>query len=68
MIDLTMYIRLKEMETNEELTDIEEIYFIEIQKLREIDLKEEKDMLKVWIEFLRDTESEVIRNVDMNNK
>ena len=60
--------RLKEIETDEELTDIEEIHFIEIPKLREINLKEEKDMLKVWIEFLRDPESEVIRSVEMNNE
>ena len=60
--------RLKEIETNEELTDIEEIHFIEIPKLREIDLRNEKDMLKVWIEFLRDPESEVIRSVEMNNE
>ena len=60
--------RLKEIETNEELTDIEEIHFIEIPKLKEIDIKEEKDMLKVWIEFLRDPESEVIRSVEMNNE
>ena len=60
--------RLKEIETDEELTDIEEIHFIEIPKLREINLKEEKDMLKVWIEFLRDPESEVIRSVEMSNE
>ena len=60
--------RLKEIETNEELTDIEEIHFIEIPKLKGVDLKEEKDMLKVWIEFLRDPESEVIRSVEMNNE
>ena len=60
--------RLKEIETDEELTDIEEIHFIEIPKLREINLKEEKDMLKVWIEFLRDPESEVIRSVEISNE
>ena len=60
--------RLKEIETDEELTDIEEIHFIEIPKLKGVDLKEEKDMLKVWIEFLRDPESEVIRSVEMNNE
>ena len=60
--------RLKEIETNEELTDIEEIHFIEIPKLKGVDLKEEKDMLKVWIEFLRDPESEVIRSVEMSNE
>ena len=59
--------RLKEIETNEELTDICEIHFIEIPKLRHLDLKDEADMLEVWVEFLRDPESEVIRNVEMTN-
>ena len=35
--------RLKEIETNEELTDLEEIHFIEIPKLSED--SDEKDML-----------------------
>ena len=60
--------RLKEVETNEELTDIEEIHFIEIPKLRELNLNDEADMLEVWIEFLRDPESEVIRNIEMSNE
>ena len=59
--------RLNEIETNEELTDICEIHFIEIPKLRHLDLKDEADMLEVWVEFLRDPESEVIRNVEMTN-
>ena len=40
--------RLKEIETNEELTDIIEIHFIEIPKLKESD---EKDMLVAWMSF-----------------
>ena len=60
--------RLKEIETNEELTDICEIHFIEIPKLRHLDLKDEADMLEVWVEFLRDPESEVIRNIEMSNE
>ena len=60
--------RLKEIETNEELTDIEEIHFIEIPKLRELNLNDEADMLEVWIEFLRYPESEVIRNIEMSNE
>lgn len=59
--------RLKEIETNEELTDICEIHFIEIPKLRHLDLKDKADMLEVWIEFLRDPESEVIRNAEQTN-
>ena len=60
--------RLKEIETHEELTDICEIHFIEIPKLRHLDLKDEADMLEVWVEFLRDPESEVIRNVETTNQ
>src|SRR5699024_876733 len=60
--------RLKEIETNGELTDICEIHFIEIPKLRHLDLKDEADMLEVWVEFLRDPESEVIRNVETTNQ
>ena len=59
--------RLKEIETNEELTDICEIHFIEIPKLRHLDLKDEADMLEVWVEFLRDPESEVIRSIETIN-
>ena len=60
--------RLKEIETNEELTDICEIHFIEIPKLRQLKLKDEKDMLEVWVEFLRDPESEVIRSIETTNQ
>ena len=56
--------RLKEIETNEELTDIIEMHFIEIPKLpKESD---EKDMLTAWTEFLRDPESEKVRSLEMN--
>ena len=56
--------RLKEIETNEELTDLEEIHFIEIPKLD--DGADEKDMLVNWIEFLKDPESETVRSLEMN--
>ena len=56
--------RLKEIDTNEELTDIIEMHFIEIPKLpKESD---EKDMLTAWTEFLRNPESEKVRNLEMN--
>ena len=61
--------RLKEIETNEELTDLQEIHFIEIPKLKRFDSTEEiVDLLEGWVEFLRDPESEVIRKLEMNNK
>ena len=56
--------RLKENETNEALSDIIEMHFIEIPKLpKESD---EKDMLTAWTEFLRDPESEKVRSLEMN--
>ena len=59
---------LKEIETNEELTDIEEIHFIEIPKLKKLNSEEEVvDMLEGWVEFLRDPESEVVRKLEMSN-
>ena len=61
--------RLKEIETNEELTDLQEIHFIEIPKLRRFESTEEiVDLLEGWVEFLRDPESEVIRKLEMSNK
>lgn len=59
--------RLKEIETNEELTDIEEIHFIEIPKLRKLE-EETKDLLEVWIEFLRNPESKTVIKVEETNK
>ena len=59
--------RLKEI--NEELTDLQEIHFIEIPKLKRFESTEEiVDLLEGWVEFLRDPESEVIRKLEMSNK
>ena len=61
--------RLKEIETNEELTNLQEIHFIEITKLKRFESTEEiVDLLEGWVEFLRDPESEVIRKLEMSNK
>ena len=56
--------RLKEIYSNEELTDVAEIHFIEIPKLEEE--SDEKDMLVNWVEFLKDPESEKVRSLEMN--
>ena len=56
--------RLKEIYSNEELTDVAEIHFIEIPKLEEG--TDEKDMLVNWVEFLKDPESEKVRSLEMN--
>lgn len=61
--------RLKEIETNEELTDIEEIHFIEIPKLQDLDDDENIDtidMLTAWVEFLKDPESNVVRKLEFS--
>ena len=61
--------RLKEIYSNEELTDVAEIHFIEIPKLKRFESTEEiVDLLEGWVEFLRDPESEVIRKLEMSNK
>lgn len=56
--------RLKEIETSEELSDVMEIHFIEIPKLKED--SDEKDMLIAWTEFLKNPESEKVRNLEMS--
>lgn len=58
--------RLKEIETNEELTNVEEIHFIEIPKLE--DNSDEKDMLVAWTQFLKNPESEKIRDLESKVK
>ena len=56
--------RLKEIETSEELSDVLEIHFIEIPKLKEN--SDEKDLLVAWTEFLKDPQSEKVRNLEMS--
>ncbi|MGL5717516.1 MAG: Rpn family recombination-promoting nuclease/putative transposase [Paraclostridium sp.] len=56
--------RLKEIETGEELSDVCEIHFIEIPKLS--DDNDEKDMLVAWTEFLKNPESEKVRNLELS--
>ncbi|MGL6173916.1 MAG: Rpn family recombination-promoting nuclease/putative transposase [Cellulosilyticaceae bacterium] len=55
--------RLKEIQTNEELTDVIEMHFIEIPKLPKD--SDETDMLVAWTEFLKDPESEKVRNLEL---
>ncbi|MBX7281856.1 Rpn family recombination-promoting nuclease/putative transposase, partial [Clostridium chauvoei] len=60
-----------EIETNEELTDIEEIHFIEIPKLKDLDDDaniDTIDMLTAWIEFLKDPESNVVRKLEFSKE
>lgn len=61
--------RLKEIDTNEELTDTMELHFIEIPKLRKLDDSEEiSDMLEAWVVFIQSPESEVVEKLEMSKK
>ena len=66
--------RLKEITSNEELTDLQEIHFIELPKFNEIGNKEyvenveEMDALEKWLEFLIEPESNTVRQLELNNE
>ena len=57
--------RLKEKNTNEELTDVMELHFIEIPKLRKLENTEDiSDMLEAWITFIESPTSELIDKLE----
>lgn len=59
--------RLKEKNTNEELTDTMELHFIEIPKLKNYeDTDEVVDMLEAWISFLKDPDSKIVSKLEMS--
>ena len=61
--------RLKEIITNEELTDTMEIHFIEIPKLRKLDDSEEiSDMLEAWVAFIQNPDSEIVGKLEMSKR
>ena len=61
--------RLKEIHTNEELTDTIELHFIEIPKLRKLDDTEEiSDMLEAWIAFISNPNSKVVEKLEMSKE
>ena len=62
--------RLKEITTNEELTDIEEIHFIELPKSKGINSEEVDniDSLVKWIEFIKEHESEAVRILELTDE
>ncbi|EHR1329433.1 Rpn family recombination-promoting nuclease/putative transposase [Clostridium perfringens] len=66
--------RLKEITSNEELTDLQEIHFIELPKFNEIGNKEyvenveKMDALEKWLEFLVEPESNTVRQLELNNE
>lgn len=62
--------RLKETTTNEELTDIQEIHFIELPKSKHVDKNEVNniDSLLKWIEFIKEPESETIKILETTDE
>ena len=66
--------RLKEITSNEELTDLQEIHFIELPKFNEIGNKEyvenveKMDALEKWLEFLIEPESNTVRQLELSNE
>ncbi|EJT6665696.1 MAG: Rpn family recombination-promoting nuclease/putative transposase [Clostridium perfringens] len=62
--------RLKELTTNEELTDIEEIHFIELPKSKHVDKDEVNniDSLLKWIEFIKEPESETVKILEITDE
>ncbi|WP_317312249.1 Rpn family recombination-promoting nuclease/putative transposase [Clostridium thermobutyricum] len=65
---------LKEITTNEELTNLQEIHFIELPKFNEIGNKEEIediekiDSLERWLEFLIEPESNTVRQLELSDE
>ena len=62
--------RLKETTTNEELTDIQEIHFIELPKSKHVDKNEVNniDSLLKWIEFIKEPESETVKILETTDE
>ena len=66
--------RLKEITSNEELTDLQEIHFIELPKFNEIGNKEyvenveKMDALEKWLEFLIEPESNTVRELEKSSE
>lgn len=66
--------RLKEITSNEEITDLQEIHFIELPKFNEIGNKEyvenveKMDALEKWLEFLVEPESNTVRQLELSNE
>ena len=57
--------RLKECETHEELTDVMELHFIELKKMKEIQhIEEIKSKLEAWVYFINYPESELVQELE----
>ena len=57
--------RLKEIETNEELTDVMELHFIELKKMKDVNRVEEvKTKLEAWLYFINQPDSELVQELE----
>ena len=57
--------RLKDCETHEELTDIIELHFIELKKMKHVKHADEvKSKLEAWLHFINQPDSEVVRELE----
>ncbi|MDB8576113.1 Rpn family recombination-promoting nuclease/putative transposase [Turicibacter sanguinis] len=57
--------RLKDCETNEELTDVMELHFIELKKIKDVQRVEEvKTKLEAWLYFINQPESELVQELE----
>lgn len=57
--------RLKDCETNEELTDVMEIHFIELKKMKDVRRVEDvKTKLEAWLYFINQPDSELVQELE----
>ena len=57
--------RLKDCETNEELTDVMELHFIELKKMKDVKRVEEvKSKLEAWLYFINQPDSELVQELE----
>ena len=57
--------RLKDCETNEELTDVMELHFIEFKKMKNVKRVEEvKNKLEAWLYFINQPDSELVQELE----
>ena len=57
--------RLKDCETNEELTDVMELHFIELKKIKDVKRVEEvKTKLEAWLYFINQPDSELVQELE----
>ena len=57
--------RLKDCETQEELTDVMELHFIELKKIKDVQHAEEvKTKLEAWLYFINQPDSELVQELE----